>query len=227
MKLLTLDTSTPVCSVALTSGERLVAEQLLNLESRHSANLLESVDAVLKAAGMEVSDLDGFGVALGPGSFTGVRVAVATVKGLALATGKPVAGFSSLAMLAMNVPVAKYPVCPMFDARKKEVYAALYRCDGRPEPLVNDCVTPPARFLAGIDGPTIFLGDGALMYRDLITETLGERATFAPFTCHCPKASVGALLAKKAFDRGDVIPVDQLVPAYIRPSEAELARKTG
>lgn len=227
MKLLTLDTSTRVCSVALTNGERLVAEQLLNLDTRHSANLLEAVDVLLKVAGMEVADLDGFGVALGPGSFTGVRVAVATAKGLALATGKPVAGFSSLAMLAMNVPVAKYLVCPMFDARKKEVYAALYRCDGRPEALVNDCVTPPAKFLEGIEGPAVFLGDGALMYRDLITEALGERAIFAPFTCHCPKASMGALLAKEAFDRGETIPIDQLVPAYIRPSEAELARKAG
>lgn len=227
MKLLTLDTSTPVCSVALTSGERLVAEQLLNLNTRHSANLLEAVDTLLKAAGMEVADLDGFGVALGPGSFTGVRVAVATVKGLALATGKPVTGFSSLAMLAMNVPLAKHPVCPMFDARKKEVYAALYHCDGRPESVINDCVTPPARFLEGLVGPAIFLGDGALMYRDLIRETLGELAIFAPSTCHCPKASIGALLAKEAFDRGDVIPIDRLVPAYIRPSEAELARKAG
>lgn len=225
MKLLTMDTSTPVCSVALTCGERLVAEQLLNLDTRHSSNLLEAVDTLLKAAGIELADLDGFGVALGPGSFTGVRIAVATAKGLALATGKPVTGFSSLAMLAMNVPLAKYPVCPMFDARKKEVYTGVYRCDGWPEPLVNDCVTSPARLLEGLHGPTIFLGDGALMYRDLISETLGDRAIFAPSTCHYPKASIGALLAKHSFDKGEDISLDRLVPAYIRPSEAELARK--
>lgn len=227
MKILTVDTSTQVSSVALTTGERLIAEQLLNLERPRSEQLLQAVDTLLKAAGMRIADCDGFGVALGPGSFTGARVAVATVKGLALATGKPVAGFSSLAMLAMNMPLAQYPVCPMFDARKKEVYAGLYRCDDVPEPMSPDCVAPPARFIQRIDGPTIFVGEGALLYRELISGMLGGQAIFAPSSCHLPRASMGALLAKRAFDRGEAVPPDLLAPAYIRPSEAELARQAG
>ncbi len=132
MKLLTIDTSTSTCSVSLTIGEKVVSEYLLSLEKTLASRLIRLVDAALGEAGLGVTDLDGIGVALGPGSFTGLRVGVATVKGLALAAGKPVAGFSSLAMLAMNLPWAAYPVCPMFDAKKKEIYTAVYYLPGTP-----------------------------------------------------------------------------------------------
>lgn len=224
MKLLTVDTSTSTCSVALTIGGRLVAESLLDSERTLSERLLVSVDTVLRDAGLLLADMDGYGVALGPGSFTGVRIGVSTVKGLALATGKPVAGFSSLAMLALNLPVSSLPVCTLFDARKKEVYAALYRCSSFPETLHADCVMAPERFLGLMDGPTIFVGNGALRYRDLIEETLGERAVFAPDHCHQPRAAAGAVLALEFFRSGAHTPLPFLNPAYIRPSEAELSK---
>jgi tRNA threonylcarbamoyladenosine biosynthesis protein TsaB len=222
--LLTIDTSTSTCSVALTIGDRLVAEYLLSMEKTLASRLLRSVDAALADAGLVVADLDGFGVALGPGSFTGLRIGIATVKGLALAARKPVAGFSSLAMLAMNLPWAAYPVCPMFDAKKKEVYTALYDCKDFPVPVIADSVVPPGDFLESIDGTTIFIGEGALAYRELIIARLGEKALFAPPSSHQPRASQGAPLARGAFARGEVIPLAALVPCYIRASEAELAR---
>jgi tRNA threonylcarbamoyladenosine biosynthesis protein TsaB len=224
MKLLTIDTSTATCSVALTVGERLVAEHLLSLQKTLASRLLHSVDAALRVAELTVADLDGIGVALGPGSFTGLRIGVATVKGLALASGRPVTGFSSLAMLAMNLPWAAWPVCPMFDAKKREVYTALYECREIPVPIIADCVAPPADFLERISGPTIFVGEGALVYRELIVARLGEKAIFAPFPANQPRASQGALLAKAAFERGEVAPLATLIPSYIRPSEAELAK---
>ena len=226
MKLLTVDTSTSTCSVALTVGERLVAESLLDTERTLSERLLAAVDTVLRDAGLLLSDLDGFGVALGPGSFTGVRIGVSTVKGLALATGKPVVGFSSLAMLALNLPASSLPVCPLFDARKKEVYAAVYRCGSLPEPLHADCVMAPERFLALVEGKALFVGNGALRYRELIEETLGDRAVFAPPHCHQPRAAAGAVLALEAFRSGTIMPLPFLNPAYIRPSEAELSKMT-
>jgi tRNA threonylcarbamoyladenosine biosynthesis protein TsaB len=173
-----------------------------------------------------LADLDGFGIALGPGSFTGLRVGVATVKGLSLATGKPVAGFSSLAMLAMNLPWAAHPVCPMFDARKKEVYAGLYECRELPRSLIPDTVLPPDKFLEKISGPTIFVGEGAVRYRDQICNRLGEHALFAPSSVQLPRASAGAVLAADSFARGETVPLPLLLPVYIRLSEAELARKT-
>lgn len=224
MKLLTIDTSTSTCSVALTIGERLVAEYLLSLEKAAAARLLACVEGVLGEAGLTVSDLDGIGVALGPGSFTGLRIGIATAKGLALAADKPVTGFSSLAMLAMNIPWGACPVCPMFDARKKEVYTALYECRDFPVPVIADSAVSPGVFLEKLDGATIFVGEGALVYRELIVARLGDKALFAPSAAHPPRASQGALLARRAFDQGGGIPLAALVPRYIRPSEAEVAK---
>lgn len=222
MKLLTIDTSTRACSVAITDGERLMGEHLLDLEKTHSSRLLASAMGLLADAGMAISDLDGFGVSLGPGSFTGVRIGVATVIGLALATEKPVAGFSSLAMLAANLPAFPYPVCPMFDARKKEVYTAIYRCNPLPEAVAPDSVLNPASFAAQIGEPTVFIGDGAEAYRDIISSALGDMAIFVPGFCNIPRASAGALLALRCFQRGETIPPDRLLPTYLRASEAEV-----
>jgi tRNA threonylcarbamoyladenosine biosynthesis protein TsaB len=224
MKLLTIDTSTTTCSVALSVDGELAAEYLSNQGRTLSAGLLACIDLLLEGAGLAIGDLDGFGVALGPGSFTGLRVGVATVKGLALAAGKQAAGFSSLAMLAMNLPWSLHPVCPMFDARKKEVYTGLYACSDHPRPLLPDCVAPPAAFLDRLDGPAVFVGEGAVRYRELIVDRLGEKALFAPPSAHLPRAAAGALLAADVFTRGEAVHPAYLLPVYIRPSEAELAR---
>jgi tRNA threonylcarbamoyladenosine biosynthesis protein TsaB len=224
MNLLTIDTSTSTCSVALTSGDRLLAELVLSSDRPLSSHILEGVDMVMRGGGLTLADLDGIGVALGPGAFTGLRVGVATAKGLALAIGKPVAGFSSLAMLAMNLPWAAHQVCPMFDARKKEVYAGLYLTRDLPDSLHVDCVAPPEQFVQQLSGPTIFVGDGALRYRELIVETLGDDAVFAPSFAHQPRASVGAILVRWKFSGGESTPLPSLNPVYIRPSEAELAK---
>ncbi len=225
MKLLTIDTSTTTSSVALTDGGKLVTEYLLNLEKTLASRLIRTVDAILRENGLTMADLDGIGVALGPGSFTGLRVGLATVKGFALASGKPIAGFSSLAMLAMNLPWSAYPVCPMFDAKKKEVYTALYSCGELPVPIIADSVSPPGEFLENVGSATIFVGEGALAYRELIVDRLGDKALFAPLSAQLPRASHGALLAGDAFDRGRFIPAADLVPCYIRASEAELAKR--
>jgi len=185
--------------------------------------LLRLIDRALSEAGLGVTELDGIGVALGPGSFTGLRIGIATVKGLALAAGKPVTGFSSLAMLAMNLPWAAYPVCPMFDAKKKEIYTAVYNCRELPVPVIADGVISPGDFLENLDGVTIFVGEGALAYRELIVARLGDKALFAPSSAQQPRASQGAVLARGAFARGEVVPLAALVPRYIRASEAELA----
>jgi tRNA threonylcarbamoyladenosine biosynthesis protein TsaB len=224
LKLLTIDTSTSTCSVSLTIGEKVVSECLLNAEKAPASRLLRLVDTALGNAGLTVTDLDGIGVALGPGSFTGLRIGIATVKGLALAAGKPVAGFSSLAMLAMNLPWAAYQVCPMFDAKKKEIYTAVYNCREFPVPVIDDCVVSPGDFLGSLNGVTVFVGEGALAYRELIVASMGNKALFAPSSAQQPRASQGAVLARMAFARGEFIPVAALVPRYIRASEAELAK---
>jgi tRNA threonylcarbamoyladenosine biosynthesis protein TsaB len=225
MKILTIDTSSNCSSVALSDGKALLGECILGADRCHSGRLLDAISKLLAAAGLTPDGLDAFAVSLGPGSFTGVRVGIATVKGLAIATGKPVVGFSSLAMLAMNLPFSSALVAPMFDARKGEVYAALYRCGSLPEAVRPDAVVAPALFLAAIDRPTLFVGEGAVRYRDLILSTLGELALFPPWHADLPRAAAGAVIARAAASQGNFTPLALLNPTYLRASEAELAKR--
>lgn len=223
MKLLTIQTATPAGSVALTQGNRLLGELFLDVRRPHGEWLLGAIDQLLGAAGMTVADLDGFGVTLGPGSFTGLRVGLATVKGLALATGKPVAGVSTLRTLAMQAPHAALPVCALLDARKKEVYAGCYAWEeGLPHPAGPERVLPPEVLLGELTGEILFVGDGATVYRTLIARQLGPRAHFLPAAYDPPRAAHAALLAAEIFAAGEARPAAQVNPVYIRPSEAEL-----
>ncbi|UFS68900.1 tRNA (adenosine(37)-N6)-threonylcarbamoyltransferase complex dimerization subunit type 1 TsaB [Geomonas sp. RF6] len=226
MKILTFDTSGSSSSVALSHGTELIGETLFSGHRTPTGKLLDAARALLDTASLAPADLDAFAVSLGPGSFTGVRVGISLVKGMALAAGKPALGFSSLAMLAANLPLCAWQVAPLFDARKSEVYCALYRTgSGVPVPVAAEAVLPPVDFLATITEPTVFVGDGALRYRELITETLGDLAIFAPWNAHLPKASAGALVAHEAALAGAFIPLAQLNPRYLRLSEAEVAKK--
>lgn len=226
MKLLTIDTSSSVCSVAVTDAEQLMGEYLVAGGKGASSRLFNGIERLMTDCGLSMSDLDGFGVAHGPGAFTGLRVGIAAVKGLALATGKPVAGFSALAMLAMNMPLAELPVCALYDARKGEVYAGLYSTrTGLPQPVRPDAVLSPEAVAAWITGPTLLVGDGALRYRDQLAALCGDHAVFAPTHLLLPRASNGAMIALSALTRGDSISPADLLPIYLRLSEAELERQ--
>jgi len=229
MKILAIDTSTPFASIAVAIDDQIVAESLINTNRTLSARLVPEIERLLTSAGMAITDIDLFASTVGPGSFTGVRGGVATIQGLALAVGKPCAGFSSLAMLAMNFSLSTMPVCPMFDARKSEVYAALYDCSSPiPTPSINDCVLSPAAFLDLIalktSQPVIFAGEGAVRYHDQIAERLGEQAVFAPFPLNNPHSANGILIALQAFRRGELLEPGQLLPVYLRASDAELMK---
>ncbi|MBW4055521.1 MAG: tRNA (adenosine(37)-N6)-threonylcarbamoyltransferase complex dimerization subunit type 1 TsaB [Proteobacteria bacterium] len=230
MIILAIDTSTPLASIAIAVDEHIAAESVINTNRTLSARLMPEIVRLLAMLGLSSGDIDLFASSTGPGSFTGVRGGVATIQGLALATGKPCAGFSSLAMLSMNFSLSAIPICPMLDARKSEVYAALYNCSSPlPSPLLNDCVLPPNAFLNQITEltgqPVIFVGDGALRYHDRIAQELGDRAIFAPFPLQSPHAANGILLALHACKHGDMLKPSQLLPVYLRASDAELMKK--
>lgn len=214
-------------SVAITRDGIPLTESLLATEGKRQNNwLLPELERLLAACDLGLEQIDLLACSVGPGAFTGIRTGVAAIQGLALASGKPCVGVSSLALLALNLPHAPYPVCPLLDARKNEVYAGLYRCDGLPQQqLLPDQAVAPQRLLEQLDGPTIFLGDGALRYRDLITETVGQRAIFAPASHQIPRPSCGALLAEQLFSQQGGLPPEQLLPAYLRLSEAEIMRR--
>jgi tRNA threonylcarbamoyladenosine biosynthesis protein TsaB len=221
--LLTVDTSTPAGSVAISRGETLLGEILLNVKSTHTDRLLLTLRQLLTDTGVQLVDVDALGVVLGPGSFTGLRVGVATVKGLALAMDKPVVGVSTLQTLAMQVPFPRHPLCVLLDARKNEVYAGLFHWQGgQPVSARPETVIAPDMLLAAIDGEMLFAGDGAVAYRTLICRRLGARAHFVPWALHPPRASAAAVLALGALRAGETIPLAQLAPRYIRLSEAEI-----
>jgi tRNA threonylcarbamoyladenosine biosynthesis protein TsaB len=229
MNILAIDTSTSLATIALAVDEQIVAESLINTNRTLSARLVPEIERLLTTAGLAIADIDLFASSIGPGSFTGVRGGVATIQGLALATGKPCAGFSSLAMLAMNFSLSTTLVCPMLDARKNEVYTALYDCSYPfPSPLIDGCVLSAAAILDQIAAmayqPVIFVGDGAVRFHDLIVEQLGDRAVFAPFPLHNPHAANGVLLAVYAFQLGELLEPSQLLPVYLRASDAELMK---
>lgn len=229
MKILALDTSTSYAAVAVTVGETIAAESIFLADRCLSARLVPEIERLLSIAGLEIADIDIFAAATGPGSFTGVRAGVATAQGLALATGKPCAGFSALAAIAMNFSHASHLVCSMLDARKSEVYAGLYNCSAIiPTPFIEDSVLPPERFLELVreatDQPVIFAGEGAVRYRDTIRSVMGEKALSAPFTHNTGCAASGALLALEAAVKDRLIAPHQLLPVYLRASEAEYAK---
>jgi len=224
MKILAVDTSTRAESVAILEDEIVLAEVYTTSEQTHAKRLMSSIDTTLCMAGIGPEACDAFAVTIGPGSFTGLRIGISTVKGLVFATGKPVAGVSSLDVLAHQFPQCRHLVCPVLDARKGQVYTALYECgdDMRLTKLVDDCAIEPEKWLKQIEQPCLFVGDGIAEYGDLIKEALGERALFAPSYLNTVRASaVAAAGMKQIVERRDV-DVAVLEPYYIRKSDAEI-----
>jgi len=222
-KILAVDSSSMSGSVALCFGERLVAESFLNVRSTHSEKLLGQIDLLLAEAGWQLSDLDLLVAVTGPGSFTGLRIGIATIKGLAQVLDKPVVGISSLEMLAMNLPLCPLPICVFQDARKKEVYSQLFRWSELGPVAVNEAqVLPPERLLRQLTGQVALVGDGVPIYRQIITEILGARASLPVQTAHQARAAQAAWLAWRVEKNGLAGRAKELLPAYIRPSDAEL-----
>jgi tRNA threonylcarbamoyladenosine biosynthesis protein TsaB len=223
--ILAIETATSRVGVALLRGERLVLERASDGVRPPSARLLPAVDALLREAGVALAELSGFAVSIGPGSFTGLRVGLATVKGLAFASGLPVAAVPTLAALALAAADGRAPVAAILDARRGEVYAAAFGPDGLP--LFADAVlAPPALFERLPAGTRIVVGEGAGFAAEALAQAPGRglEVLGAP---HGP-ASAGAVgvLGARALARGEGLPAEQVAPRYVRRAEAE-ARRTG
>ncbi len=134
MRVLAIDTSTMLGGIAVMDDAGLIVETRLNVKSTHSERLMTELDHTLKRAGLKISDIDVFAAAIGPGSFTGLRIGLSTVKGFSYVTGKPIVSVPTLEALVWNFPYSRYPICTMLDARKKEVYAALFKWEDENNP---------------------------------------------------------------------------------------------
>ena len=223
MLTLAFDTSTKTASVALLKGEILLIEQFINTGKNHGETLLPAIENILTIAGIGIAEIGLLAVTVGPGSFTGLRVGASSAKGLAFSKGTPIVGVSTLDALAANVTSGSMKICPMLDARKKEVYAALYRISetGFPERITDEQVISPEILLADMDEEILCLGDGAIAYGDLIRLKMSDKAHFVPGPLNYIRASSVGLIGLKKFHDGDSLNSLKLTPRYLRLSEAE------
>ncbi len=223
MKVLAVDTATDSCSVAAIEGETLRAEMTVVSRQTHSRHLMEMIQAVLGSVGWRLDDLEGYVAARGPGSFTGLRIGISTLKGLCAATGKPLAGVSNLEALARQAPVRTGDVCAWIDARRREVYCCRYRYEGgRLKKMMPEDVMAPAAALEAAGSACMFIGDGALLYRQLIREILGPAVLFAPQECHPLRAATLAFMGRARLVKGESDDPVRFIPHYIRKSDARL-----
>ncbi|TKJ29307.1 tRNA (adenosine(37)-N6)-threonylcarbamoyltransferase complex dimerization subunit type 1 TsaB [bacterium (candidate division B38) B3_B38] len=224
MRILGIDTSTMAGSVALVEKTTLKGEVNIHCHLTHSKRLLPSINFLLKNLGISLDQIDALGVAVGPGSFTGLRIGISTVKGLASARGMKICPVITLEAMSFKVRHYNKIVYPMVNAGRGEVYAGKYRVAGDTiKRLSPDLVISPEKFLAGIDSwDAVFYGDGAISYRELINRFSRGKALIAPDNLFLGEAI--ALIAARKLALGKTVTLAQLTPYYIRPSDAELKK---
>lgn len=228
-----LETATPVGTVAVGRGDRVLAEAGLGVQTRHAESLVPALAVALELAGIERTEVSEVVVGAGPGSFTGVRVAAATAKGLVAALGLPLLAYPSLLALAAGVPSDR-PVCALFDARRGEVYGGCWRVGAAG---IETVLAPMVGLVADVVDATrsvspLFVGDGAIRYRDALLAAIGDRPAAAgsaavpavpavsAVPAH-PRASVLLWLAEHHPDGARVDDVAGWQPTYVRGSSAE------
>jgi tRNA threonylcarbamoyladenosine biosynthesis protein TsaB len=225
--LLCFDSSTIVGSVALVSGPTIIAQVMLQSSQRsHSDYLLRYAQLILDESGYALADIDGLVVVAGPGSFTGLRVGLATVQGLAQALQLPIYPVSSLQTVAFANGCIKMPVQVLIDARKHEVYTACYQwIDSVPCLQGTEQVVAPQILLAQIKKRTLFVGNGVGLYRDLVVTTLPDLALISGDVNQFPSAGNAGLLTVALGTNASVVNEFELRPAYVRKSDAELQKQ--
>ncbi len=228
LKILTLDTATETAGVALLEGEVVQAQAQVRVAKTHANQLWKILLFLLEQAGWGLHDVDLWAVTVGPGIFTGLRNGIATVKGLAFATQKPVAGISTLEALASSFAFCPYLICPIIDARKKEVFCAYFRTDseGKIIPAGEPRNTKPQNLVQEIKEPVLLVGNGARLYQGFFKEALGSKALFPETHLHLISPTVLGALARSRFQQGFQSTAEELRPLYIRPSDAKLRVNT-
>lgn len=236
MRYLVLEGSATAASCALLEEEKVLGEFFVNIPQTHSQTLLPMVEGLLKTCALSPGELDFFAVTRGPGSFTGLRIAMAAVKGLAMAAGKPCVGVSTLEGLARNLTGFEGSALAVMDARCGQVYAgafALRKGEVEQYPFGEDAALPIeelTQWLEKMEKPVFLVGDGARLCYNRLTELQVEKGSLrlAPPHLCCQRAATAGAAARAAWARGEAVEAGALVPSYLRLPQAErelLARK--
>lgn len=224
MLILSVESATSAASVAILNEKGVLGESTLNFKKQHSVILMTLIDTILKDNNLTIKDIDGFVVSKGPGSFTGLRIGMATVKGLCLGLNKPLISISTLDGLAYNELNFNGIICPIMDALRDNVFTAFYKNEnGTLKKLsehnhvsVNELVNKIKEF----DEPVIFVGDGIEKHKDFLTENV-ENCSFASITNNFAKASSLGALGKELLEKGVHDNLNECKPMYLRKSQAE------
>lgn len=225
MKILAIDSSGLVATVAILEDDELIAEYTVNYKKTHSETLLPMLDEIKKMTDLDLSTIEMIAVAKGPGSFTGLRIGSATVKGLAYALNVPVVAVPTVDALSMNLWGSDKLICPLMDARRNQVYTGLYEfVDGEHKVLLEQDALPVEEICQKINETgreVIFLGDGVPVYKDQIDEIISVKHAYAP--AHMNRQHAGALgvLAFKYIENNEIETADEHKPEYLRLSQAE------
>ena len=213
MKILALDSSGLVASVAIIEDSNLIAEYTINYKKTHSQTLLPMMDEIVRMTETDLNSLDALAVAKGPGSFTGLRIGAATVKGLGLTLKKPIIGVPTVEGLAMNLYGTGSIICPLMDARRNQVYTGLYKFSDGKLQVVKEQVP--------IGQEVVFLGDGMPVYKEIIEEKIEVPYSFAPAHVNKQRAAAIAVRAIDYWENNQFVDADEFEPEYLRLSQAE------
>ena len=228
MKILGLDSSGIVASVAIVEDENLIAEYTVNYKKTHSQTLLPMLDEIAKMTEFDLNSIDAIAVAAGPGSFTGLRIGSATAKGLGLALKKPLIAIPTVEGLAYNLYDISGLICPIMDARRKQVYTGIYRFTDHQLKVVEDQMAVPMETviekLNQYGEAVTFLGDGVPVFHELIAEKMTVPYSFAPAHVNKQRAAAVAALGEIYYRQGKTETAMEHVPDYLRVSQAERER---
>ncbi len=228
MKLLAIDGSGLVASVAFLEDDNLIGEYTVNYKKTHSQTLLVMLDALAQMVEMDLASIDVIAVTKGPGSFTGLRIGSATAKGLGLALDKPIVEVPTVDALAYNLWGVTDVVCPLMDARRSQTYSGLYEfCDGRMQVIEPQCAVSLEQMVERINAlhrAVIFLGDGVPVFRSYLEEHVSVPYTFAPAHANKQRAGSVAALGLELAREGRIVSAEAHKPDYLRLSQAERER---
>lgn len=224
MKILSLDSSSESASIAILEEDKLLGEMTFNYKKQHSVILMPMIDTLLHNLSMNIDDIDGFVVSKGPGSFTGLRIGMATIKGLSLGTDKPFIGVSSLDALAYNLFEIEGIVCPVMDALRNNVYTCLYTYEKGELKVISDYMAVSIEDLANLlnsyDKKVYFIGDATYKYKSLLQSKVNN-CTFAPSHLNLARASSLGEIGLKKMQLGFKDDLNNSAPIYLRKSQAE------
>ena len=228
MKILGLDSSGIVASVAIVEDDVLIAEYTVNYKKTHSQTLLPMLDEIAKMTELDLNSIDAIVVAAGPGSFTGLPIGSATAKGLGLALKKPLIAIPTVGGLAYNLYDISGLICPIMDARRKQVYTGIYRFTDHQLKVVEDQMAVPMETviekLNQYGEAVTFLGDGVSVFHELIAEKMTVPYSFAPAHVNKQRAAAVAALGEIYYRQGKTETAMEHVPDYLRVSQAERER---